>query len=73
MITSNHKASGDSSRCGMTLTEMLVATTMTLVIMGVVVQRLHLTPFVAVICPIRQNPSSFHLKDIPHVLGYDLK
>ena len=38
MITSNHKASGDSSRCGMTLTEMLVATTMTLVIMGVVVQ-----------------------------------
>ena len=38
MITSNHKASGDSSRCGMTLTEMLVATTMTLCIMGVVVQ-----------------------------------
>ena len=38
MITSNHKASGSSARCGMTLTEMLVATTMTLVIMGVVVQ-----------------------------------
>ena len=38
MITSNHKALGDSLRCGMTLTEMLVATTMTLVIMGVVVQ-----------------------------------
>ena len=38
MITSNHKASGDSPRFGMTLTEMLVATTMTLVIMGVVVQ-----------------------------------
>ena len=38
MITSNPKASGSSARCGMTLTEMLVATTMTLVIMGVVVQ-----------------------------------
>ena len=71
MITSNHKASGDSSRCGMTLTEMLVATTMTLVIMGVVVQLFGMVGNGVSASPASLRMSS-ELRSVAHTLRTDL-